>query len=51
MIPQVGMVQNGWYDREDCMDPTEVALPVRRVGRPNLDGSIGGFKAHTLPPH
>ncbi len=33
------------------MNPTEVAPAVHRVGRPNLDGSIGGFKANPLPPH
>ncbi len=32
------------------MDPREVALPARRVGRPKVDGSIGGDKGSPLPP-
>ncbi len=29
------------YQGEDVMDPSEVAPPARRVGQPNVDGSIG----------
>ncbi len=50
MVPHVAMVQNGWYQGEDCMNPTEVAPSVCRPGKPNMDGSIGGHKAHPLPP-
>ncbi len=50
VIPQMVTVNNGWYEGEDCMDSIEVASPVCRVGRPNLDGSIGGYKADPLPP-
>ncbi len=32
------------------MDRREVASPAHRVGRPNVDGSIGGDKRSTLPP-
>ncbi len=31
------------------MDPREMASPACRVGRPNVDGSIGGEKGHPLP--
>ncbi len=47
VIPQISRVSSGWYDEEECLDPTEVASPFRRVGKPNLHGSIGGHKAHT----
>ena len=33
------------------MDPREVASPARRVGRPNVDGSIGGDQGNPLPPN
>ncbi len=32
------------------MDPREVAYPARRVGRPNVDDSVGGDQANPLPP-
>ncbi len=44
-------VQNRWYQGEDLMDPRKVASPACRVGRPNVDGSIGGDKGHPLPPN
>ncbi len=44
-------VNTVWYEGEDCMHPTEVAPADCRVGRPNLNGSISGYKAHVLPPH
>ncbi len=43
-------IDNGWYRGEDLMDPREVASPVCRVGRPNVDGSVGGDQANPLPP-
>ncbi len=33
------------------MDPGEVASPACRVGRPNVDGSIGGDQGNALPPN
>ncbi len=33
------------------MDPGEVAFPARRVGRPNVDGSIWGDQGNALPPN
>lgn len=47
-LPKIVKVNSGWYEGENCMDPTEVAPPVHRMGRPNLDGSMGGYKAHAL---
>ncbi len=44
-------IDDGWYQREDLMDPCEVAPPARRVGRPNVDGSIGGDQGSPLPPN
>ncbi len=41
---------NGWYQWEDIMDPNDVAPPVRRLGLPNVDGSIGGDAKYALPP-
>ncbi len=32
------------------MDPNDVAPPARRVGLPNVDGSIGGDNRYALPP-
>ncbi len=32
------------------MDPSDVAPPARRVGLPNVDGSIGGDIRYALPP-
>ncbi len=37
-------VGHGWYAGEDYMNPAEVATPSHRVGKPNLDGSIGGTR-------
>ncbi len=50
VIPTPSGIDNGWYQEEDLMDPREVALPARRVGRPNVDGSIGGDRVNPLPP-
>ncbi len=33
------------------MDPCEVASPARRVGHPNVDGSIRGDQGNPLPPN
>ncbi len=44
-------VDNGWYQGEDVMDPNEVAPPARKVGQPNVDGSIGGDPRNALPPN
>ncbi len=33
------------------MNPSEVAPPARRVGQPNVDGSIGADQRHVLPPN
>ncbi len=43
-------VGNGYFEGEDYMDPAEMVTPARRVGRPNLDGSIDGSKGYALPP-
>ncbi len=50
VIPTPSGIDNGWYQEEDLMDPREVALPARSVGRPNVNGSIGGDKGSYLPP-
>ncbi len=50
VIPTPTGTNDGWYQWEDLMDPREVASPARSVGRPNIDGSIGGDKGHSLPP-
>ncbi len=50
VIPVPPRINSGWYQKEDLMDPREVASPARRVGRLNVDGSIGGDKGHSLPP-
>ncbi len=42
---------NVWYQGEDVMDPGEVPSPVRSVGQPNVDGSIGGNQGNALPPN
>ncbi len=49
-VPVYQDVNNGWYQGEDLMDPNDVAPPARRVGLPNVDGSIGGDHRHALPP-
>ncbi len=33
------------------IDPNEVSPPARRVGQPNVDGSIGGDQRHALTPN
>ncbi len=43
------MIENWWFEGEDIMNPREVATPVHRVGKPNIDGSIGGDKGYPLP--
>ena len=50
VIPTPSGIDNGCYQEEDLMDPREVTLPAHRVGRPNVDGSIGGDQVHPLPP-
>ncbi len=49
-VPVYQEIDNGWYQREDIMDPNDVAPPVLRVGLPNVDGSIGGDAKYALPP-
>ncbi len=49
-VPVYQDIDNGWYQGEDMMDPNDVAPPARRVGLPNVDGSIGGDQRYTLPP-
>ncbi len=49
LIPSGEMVQNRWYEGEDVTDLREVASPVHRVKKPNIDGSIGGDKGYPLP--
>ena len=49
-VPVQREIGNGWYQGEDLMDPNDVAPPARRVGLPNVDGSIGGDHRHALPP-
>ena len=49
-VPVRQDIDNGWYQREDVMDPSDVAPPARRVGLPNADGSIGGDQRLALPP-
>ncbi len=46
-VPAPQRVDNGWYQREDLMDPGEVASPA--VRRPNVDGSIGRDQGNALP--
>ena len=43
-------IDSGWYQGEDLMDPNDVAPPARRIGLPNVDGSIGGDNRLALPP-
>ncbi len=43
-------IDNGSYLMEDLMDPRDVASPACRVGRPNVNSSIGGDKRHSLHP-
>ncbi len=50
-VPAPQRVDNGWYQGEDVMDPSEVASPACRVGQLNVDGSIGGDQRHALPPN
>ncbi len=50
-IPVASRIERGWYLGEDLMDPREVTSPARRVGRPNVDGSIGGDQGTPLPPN
>ncbi len=50
-IPAPQRVDNRWYQGEDMMDPNEVAPPARRVGQPNVDGSIKGDQRHALTPN
>ncbi len=50
VVPVYQEIDNGWYQREDIMDPNDVASPARRVGLPNVDGSIGGDAKYALPP-
>ncbi len=49
-IPVQQDIDTGWYQGEDMMDPNDVAPPARRIGLPNVDGSIGGDHRHALPP-
>ncbi len=49
-VPVRQEINNGWYQWEDLLDPSEVAPPARRVGLPNVDGSIGGDTRYALPP-
>ncbi len=48
VIPTPSGIDNGGCQEEDLMDPREVASPVCRVGRPNIDGSVGS-DSMTLP--
>ena len=41
-VPAPQRVDNGWYQGEDVMDPSEVAPAACRVGQLNVDSSIGG---------
>ncbi len=50
-VPAPARIDSGWYQGEDLMDPREVASPARRVGQPNVDGSIGGDQGNPLPPN
>ncbi len=50
-VPAPQRVDNGWYQGEDVMDPSEMASPACRVGRPNVDGSLGGDQGNALPPN
>ncbi len=50
-VPTPARIDSGWYQGEDVMDPSEVASPAPRVGRPNVDGSIGGDQGNALPPN
>ncbi len=49
-VPVHREIDNGWYQGEDMMDPSDVAPSVCRVGLPNLDGSIGGDTRYAVPP-
>ncbi len=49
-VPVRQDIDNGWYQWEDVMDPSDVAPPACRVGLPNADGSIGGDQRLALPP-
>ncbi len=50
MIPVYQDIDDGWNQGEDLMDPNDVAPPARRIGLPNVDGSIEGDHRHALPP-
>lgn len=41
---------DGWYGGGDCADPEEVAPRSRWMAIPKMDGSIGGYRDHPLPP-
>ncbi len=41
-VPTPVRIDSEWYQGEDLMDPSQVASPACRVGRPNVDGFIGG---------
>ncbi len=49
VIPTPTGVDNMWFREEDLIDPREVASPAHRVGRPNVDRSIGKDKGNPLP--
>ncbi len=49
-VPVHWEIDNGWYQGEDMMDPSDVAPPACRVGLPNVDGSIGGDTRYALHP-
>ncbi len=49
-VPVRQDIDNGWYQREDVMDPNDVAPPACRVGLPNADAYIGGDQRLALPP-
>ncbi len=49
-VPVHQEINNGWYQWEDLLDPSEVAPSARRMGLPNVDGSIGGDTRYALPP-
>ncbi len=51
IIPTPTGVENRWFPQEDLMDPREVASPACRVGRPNIDRSIGETRGTPCLPN
>ncbi len=47
--PRVEQVNDGWYQGEDCFDPSGVALAARRAILPAADGSLALKEGAAMP--